>query len=252
MIVCHSEREESRRCGQITYDGTTSSITDHKVLIRLQFVQVSEVCAVNSGCFRFARRWRTEDGRQQVQYKRQSSVGRRVQQGNMAYVIILRRSLQSLSPALADWTRPAEIAASRIIWQPMASHAAGTVSHTSAAPWQDKYSKWKKGSKRLNPIGNAGWLYTPRSATAPISRVICCLAYSQIQERKSMIKSLAFLPGWTQGRQKRVISRISLQPPNLLSKDSGRLLGYEYLQVTRAGGDLPRRHREAPSALGII
>lgn len=55
--------------------------------------------------------------------------------------MILRRSLQSRSPALEDWTSPAVIAASRIIWHPMASHAAGTVNQTSAAPWRDKRGK---------------------------------------------------------------------------------------------------------------
>ena len=120
------------------------------------------------------------------------------------YVIILRRSLQSRSPALEDWTRPAVIAASRIIWQPMASHAAGTVSHTSAAPWHDECSKevskmWVSVSVLFTAQEN---VYTPRSATAPISRVICCLAYSQIQERKSIIRSIAFLPGYTRNHQK--------------------------------------------------
>ena len=47
-------------------------------------------------------------------------------------VIMRRRSLQLTSPALADCTKPAVIAAERMMLQPFASHAAGTVSHTSA------------------------------------------------------------------------------------------------------------------------
>jgi len=45
---------------------------------------------------------------------------------------IRRRSLQVLSPARELWTRPAVIAASLMISQPLASHAAGTVNQTSA------------------------------------------------------------------------------------------------------------------------
>lgn len=46
--------------------------------------------------------------------------------------MILRRSRQWMSPAREEWTRPAAIAASRIIRLPRASQAAGTVSHKSA------------------------------------------------------------------------------------------------------------------------
>jgi hypothetical protein len=49
-----------------------------------------------------------------------------------AYVIMWRRSRQSRSRAPTERTSPAVIAASRIISQPLASHAAGTVSQTSA------------------------------------------------------------------------------------------------------------------------
>ena len=49
-----------------------------------------------------------------------------------AHVMILSRSRHSVSPARDERTRPAAMAASRIIWLPRASHAAGTVSHTSA------------------------------------------------------------------------------------------------------------------------
>ena len=47
-------------------------------------------------------------------------------------VIMCRRSLQLMSPALDACTKPAVIAAERMMLQPFASHAAGTVSHTSA------------------------------------------------------------------------------------------------------------------------
>jgi hypothetical protein len=50
----------------------------------------------------------------------------------MANVMMRRRSLQLTSPALDDCTKPAVIAAERMMLQPFASHAAGTVSHTSA------------------------------------------------------------------------------------------------------------------------
>ena len=47
-------------------------------------------------------------------------------------VIMCRRSLQLKSPALAVRAKPAAVAAERMMLQPFASHAAGTVSHTSA------------------------------------------------------------------------------------------------------------------------
>jgi hypothetical protein len=50
----------------------------------------------------------------------------------IANVIMRRRSLQLTSPALDDCTKPAVIAAERMMLQPFASHAAGTVSQTSA------------------------------------------------------------------------------------------------------------------------
>ena len=49
-----------------------------------------------------------------------------------AYVMMRRRSRQSRSRAPTLRTRPAVMAASRIISQPLASHAAGTVNQTSA------------------------------------------------------------------------------------------------------------------------
>lgn len=53
-------------------------------------------------------------------------------------VIILRRSLQVVSPARALCTRPAAIAASLMISQPRASQAAGTVNQTSAESGKDQ------------------------------------------------------------------------------------------------------------------
>ncbi len=64
--------------------------------------------------------------------KREVSVGVASGLLTATHLMMRRRSLQSLSPALADRTNPAAIAASRIIWHPVASQAAGTVSHTSA------------------------------------------------------------------------------------------------------------------------
>ena len=62
------------------------------------------------------------------------------------------------------------MAASRIIWHPVASHAAGTVSHTSAESDDDR-------GATVSTRKDAGEEeYAPRSATAPISRVICCFA----------------------------------------------------------------------------
>lgn len=56
----------------------------------------------------------------------------RIFRKKMANVMMWRRSLQLMSPALAACTSPAVIAAERMMLQPFASHAAGTVSQTSA------------------------------------------------------------------------------------------------------------------------
>lgn len=69
--------------------------------------------------------------------------------------MIRKRSLHAWSPALADRTSPAAIAASLIIWHPVASHAAGTVSHTSAE--SDCIHK-ATVSARTNPDGE--WTQT--------------------------------------------------------------------------------------------
>lgn len=50
----------------------------------------------------------------------------------LTHVMIRSRSRQSRSPACDDWTNCADIAASRIMSHPFASHAAGTVSHMLA------------------------------------------------------------------------------------------------------------------------
>lgn len=49
-----------------------------------------------------------------------------------------------------------------------------------------------------------------KSATLPISRVICSLAYSQRAVKKSMMRSIGFFPGY-QIRSERVM-RLSARP----------------------------------------
>ena len=61
-----------------------------------------------------------------------TTVSARKEKDCLSYVMMRNRSLQSRSPAWADRTRPALIAASLIRAQPFASQAAGTVNQTSA------------------------------------------------------------------------------------------------------------------------
>jgi hypothetical protein len=63
-----------------------------------------------------------------------SEIGKiqRLTEEELANVMMRRRSLQLTSPALDACTKPAVIAAERMMLQPFASHAAGTVSQTSA------------------------------------------------------------------------------------------------------------------------
>lgn len=103
-----------------THNGTTSGITNHESLTRLQFMEVRQVRTMYRGSLRFTKL--------QTLVRFQSN-GTRIEE---AYVIMRRRSRQSWSRALTERTSPAVIAASRIISQPLASHAAGTVSQTSA------------------------------------------------------------------------------------------------------------------------
>ena len=103
--------------------------------------------------------------------------------------MILRRSLQDVSPAREERTRPAWIAASRIIWHPRASQAAGTVSQTSAESSSSSRRQW------LGTLRMSGHETLPKSATAPISRVIWLFAYCHKQDKKSTIRSIACLFG---------------------------------------------------------
>ena len=106
-----------------TYDSTTSSVTNHEVLARPQLVKIRQMSTMH------CRRFRLTVYIFSVEQKGTE---------RLAYVMIRRRSRQSRSPAWEDCTSPAAIAASRIMSQPLASHAAGTVSHTLAA------SEWGK------------------------------------------------------------------------------------------------------------
>ena len=78
-------------------------------------------------------------------------------------------------------------------WQPRASHAAGTVSHTSAESVRRFCVSY--GRKMLGEPSCENY-YAPKSATAPMSLVICSLAYAQRHERKSTMRSRASLPGY--------------------------------------------------------
>ena len=101
-----------------TYHGTASGITDHEYLTGFQFMKVRQVRTMYCGGL-----WFTEL-QSMVRFQSDGMEG--------AYVIMRRRSRQSRSRTLTERTSPALIAASRIISQPLASHAAGTVSQTSA------------------------------------------------------------------------------------------------------------------------
>ena len=100
-----------------THNGTTTSITNYEVLS--WFESKTGVCTVyGSG------RWFPDVGRF-------SNIHKLIRK-KITNVIMCRRSLQSVSPAVTACTKPAVIAAERMMLQPFASHAAGTVSHTSA------------------------------------------------------------------------------------------------------------------------
>ena len=90
------------------------------------------------------------------------------------------RSLQLRSPPLALCTMPAWIAAVRIIWQPAASHAAGTVRMTSAA----SACETRRGQGcRPRLWEGEGEEDAPKSATEPISSVMRSLAYFHRHDR---------------------------------------------------------------------
>lgn len=83
-------------------------------------MKIRQVCTVYSGSFGFP-----------VNGSRFSKIHKLIRQ-RIANVMMRRRSLQLTSPALDECTKPAVIAAERMMLQPFASHAAGTVSQTSA------------------------------------------------------------------------------------------------------------------------
>jgi hypothetical protein len=96
------------------------------------------------------------------------------------------------------------MAASRMIEHPLASHAAGTVNQTSALSSDGGWDQ--QGTNALALWNHDNGLrfaerrdminYVLRSATLPISRVICSFAYSQRAVRKSMMRSIGFFPGY--------------------------------------------------------
>mgnify|MGYP007100403786 CR=1 FL=1 len=93
------------------------------------------------------------------------------------------RSLQLRSPPLALCTIPAWIAAVRIIWQPAASHAAGTVSMASAASAHEERRGQGGRPFSLRRRDDEEEQDAPRSATEPISSVMRSLAYFHRHER---------------------------------------------------------------------
>lgn len=110
-----------------------------------------------------------------------------------AYVMMRRRSRQLISPACVDWTSPASMAAARMRSHPLASHAAGQVTTTSAASIGRQRVATRTSARECECL--------LRSATAPISRVISSFAYSHRHVRKSTIRFIAVLPGCQKGKK---------------------------------------------------
>ena len=102
-----------------TYNGTTTSITNHEVLTWFEVMKICQVSTAYGSGFEFPN------------VSRFSKIHKLIRK-KITNVIMCRRSLQLMSPAVAACTKPAVIAAERIMLQLFASHAAGTVSHTSA------------------------------------------------------------------------------------------------------------------------
>ena len=91
-----------------------------------------------------------------------------------------------MSPALAACTKPAVIAAERIMLQPFASHAPGTVSHTSAETVTN-------ASMRV-PSNHQSMIRTQISHTANLSRdLLLCILPQNRKEINNEVNGL--LPG---------------------------------------------------------
>ena len=102
-----------------THNYATTSIANYEILTWFEVIRTFQGCRVYGSGFEFSNDNRFSKIHKQIRKK-------------ITNVIMCRRSLQLISPAVAACTKPAVIAAERMILQLFASHAAGTVSHTSA------------------------------------------------------------------------------------------------------------------------
>ena len=121
---------DERRVSLVTAppEELTSAISNHEGLARLQFVQIGQVSAMNSGCLGLPGTSSVRGPIHKLKVLR-------------TYVITRSLSLQALSPALDERTRPAVIAASLIISHPFAC--------TFWPPHSRSRSHWKSAMQYL-------------------------------------------------------------------------------------------------------